>query len=99
MSTGRDHPLRGLRVTAWIDDLELVELTGVLLDVALDGEVTIRCDDGQERRGWPVLDMRAAAPRWEPGDDAPWPVESSWPDGPPPRAITDIHLPGDGPEG
>jgi hypothetical protein len=97
--TERDHPLRGLRVVAYIDDLSMTILTGILVSVGLDGEVAIRGDDGQVTYGWPCLELRlaAGAPRWEPDPEADWPDGPSWPDDPPARPTTDIYLPGDGP--
>src|SRR5262252_2134586 len=69
----RDHPLRGLRVVAIIDDgPPLTTLTGILLWVGIDGEVAIRCDDGQDRYGWPCLDLQQAPGTYWQRDPGPW---------------------------
>jgi len=98
----RDHPLRGLRVVAIIDDgPPLTTLTGILLWVGIDGEVAIRCDDGQDRYGWPCLDLQQAPGTYWQRDPGPWPTAPPWPDddeGPPPRKTRTIWLPGDGPD-
>jgi hypothetical protein len=95
----RDHPLRGLRVVAVIDDgPPLTELTGILEWVGLDGEVAVRCDDGVTRYGWPCLDLRQArGTHWEPDPQADWPAGPTWPEDEPVRPTRTVWLPGDEP--
>jgi len=96
----RDHPLRGFRVVALIDDTSRTRLVGILEWVDLDGEVAIRCDDGEIRYGWPCLELaQAPGTYWEPATWEPgWPTGPDWPDDEPVRPTETVWLPGDEPD-